>query len=92
MPISKNFFEGYSRSKDMLTTIAEKLVSATMENPWSIKSSGYITSTIAQFNGKQHVCMRKDFNGNIINVLFVENWNTSTNNIYNIRDIFRFIS
>lgn len=90
MPESKNFFEGYSRSKDMLTTMASKLTSATMAHPWTLKSSGRITSTTPNFNGKHHVCLKKDFGGNIINVLFVDTYNTETNNVYGAVSVYLF--
>lgn len=83
MPESKHFFEGYSRSKNMLATLADKITSATIERPWTLKSSGYITSTNSAFNTRPHVCLRREMhNGDILNVLFVDAYNTNTNNIF----------
>lgn len=83
MPESKHFFEGYSRSKDTLMTIADKITSATIERPWTLKSSGYIASTDASFNTRPHICLRREMkNGDVVNVLFVDHNNTATNNIF----------
>ena len=91
MPESKNFFEGYSRSKDMLATIANKFTTATIENPWTLKSSGYIVSTNSTFNGKPHICLSKEVqNGDKVNLLFIDKYNTATNNIYGDIAVYSF--
>ena len=76
MAMSKHFFEGYSRSKDTLTTIANKMTSATIDLPWTVKSQGRIVSTSATYNDYMHVCMRKETpTGEIINLLFLDVYN-----------------
>jgi len=77
--ISKNFFEGHSRSKDMLTTIANHIVEATMPLPWTIKSQGRIVSNDTKYNDYMHVCLRKEMpSGEILNLLFLDIKNKST--------------
>jgi hypothetical protein len=91
MPESKHFFEGYSRSKDMLATLADKITSATIERPWTIKSGGYITSTNNTFNGHPHICLSRELkNGDIMNVLFIDTYNTATNNIYGAIQVYYY--
>jgi hypothetical protein len=80
---SKNFFEGYSRSKDFLSTIAEKITSATTTEPWEIKSQGRIQNTAPDPFGSNrdspYICLRhKMFDGRIYNILIVESWNKPT--------------
>ena len=85
MPASKHFFEGYCRSKDVLQTISQKLVSATLTTPWEIKSSGLVPATVSvtAYRNKQHVCMSRELpDGNKVNLFFYESWKTTTNEIW----------
>lgn len=89
MPASKHFFEGYCRAKDMLNTLATKISEATITRPWTIKSTGRIIATNqlhaerAEYHNKYHVCLRRELeNGDIINLLLVDEWNTPTNNVW----------
>lgn len=77
---SKHFFGGHSRSKDVLSTLANSICEATLVKPWTIKSQGRIPvlSQNADFNNYDHVCLRKELsNGQIINLVFYDSANNA---------------
>lgn len=74
--MKQNFIEGYSRSKDFLSTLATNMTSVDMPLPWTVKSQGMITSADGRFNNYMHLCMRKELpSGDIINLLFLDIYN-----------------
>jgi hypothetical protein len=76
---SRHFFEGYSRSKDLLTTIANNFAAATTEKPWVIKQalSDMGASPRAHLSNKSYVCISHEVpNGNNSDLIIVDEWHT----------------
>lgn len=86
MPACKHFFHGYCRSKDVLTTIGQKFTEATLVSPWTVKSQGVISAvgaTPGNWIGKEHLCLSRVMpSGRTMNVVFIEDWKTTSNNIW----------